>query len=119
MVEVLEGIDPGSISVEDARSALSESLCLLANASAQISRLRRKRILKAVNPDIQDLADEDKPFTKASPYLFGSGLEARMKERAESVRLLEATKPPSKKFFGPAAPLSPREVHRSVYIPTG
>ena len=99
LVEVLEGIDRETISAEDARSALSESLRLLGNASAQISHLRRKRVLKAVNPDIQDLADEDEPFAKASPYLFGSGFEARMKERAESVRLLKAAKPPPPKFF--------------------
>ena len=28
-----------------------------------------------MNPDIQDLADKDKPFAKASPYLFGPGLK--------------------------------------------
>ena len=42
---------------------------------------------------------EDEPFNKASPYLFGSGFEARMKDRAESLRLLKAAKPPPKKFF--------------------
>ena len=106
LVEVLEGIDCESILVEDTCSALSESLRLLGNASGQISRLRRKRVLKAVNPDIQDLVDEDKPFTKASPYLFGSGFEARMNEGAGRVcKAPEGGQPPPKKFFGAAAPL--------------
>ena len=50
LVDVLEGIDRETIFAEDARSALSESLRLLGNASAEISHLRRKRVLKAVNP---------------------------------------------------------------------
>ena len=92
LVDVLKGIDLESISVEDARSALFESLHLQGNASAQISRLRRKRVLKAVNPDIQDPADEDEPFTKASPYLFRSGFEVRMKERPSRKALHVACK---------------------------
>ena len=56
LVEVLEEIDCESVLVEDACSALSESLRLL---------WRSKRAPKAVNSDIQDLTDKDKPFAKA------------------------------------------------------
>ena len=70
-----------SLSLETARSVLSDAIRLLGNASANISRLRRKKILKALNPDIQDLADED-IFRDAAPNLFGQVFVSKMKERA-------------------------------------
>ena len=78
--------------------------------SAQTLCLRKKRVLKAVNPDIQDLTDKDEPFTKASPDLFGSGFRARMKEWAESIKILKVAKPLSNFFFTAAVPFSSREV---------
>ena len=77
--------------MEDARAAVADAIRLLGNASAGMSRLRRKRILKSVNLDIADLAEED-IFQSAAPNLFGSGFEAKMKERAESVKLLSASR---------------------------
>ena len=67
-------------------------------------------MLKAVNPETQDLADED-IFATAAPDLFRAGFETRMKERADSMKLLHASQPPStsKKFFMEAVPLAPRQ----------
>ena len=56
--------------LEDAQSALRNAIKLLGNTSSQICRLRRQKILKAVNPDIQDLADEE-IYSDAAPNLFG------------------------------------------------
>ena len=50
--------DPG-ITMEEAKSALADAVKLLSNASAQISHLLQRKMLKAVNLEIQDLADED------------------------------------------------------------
>ena len=72
----------------DPSETVTDAIRLLGNAMAQTSRIRRKRVLKACNPSIQDLADEDRIFEGASPNLFGQGFEAKMKERAESVKLL-------------------------------
>ena len=71
--------------------ALSSAITLLGKASAQVSRLRRKKTLKAVNPEIQDLAEED-IYSRAAPLLFGEGFEKRMKERTESLKILSAAK---------------------------
>ena len=68
-----------------------ESIQLLGNASVGLSRLRRKRLLKSVNPDIADLAEEE-IFEEAAPNLFGSRFEKKMKERAESIKPLSASK---------------------------
>ena len=81
-----------TIPVDEAKAALEVAVHLLGNASANLSQLRWKRVLKTVNPVIADLAEEDL-FRTAAPNLFGSGFEQKMKERAESMRLLEAAKP--------------------------
>ena len=69
--------------------------------SANLSQFRWKRVLKAANPEVVDLAEDDLLKTLA-PNLIGPGFEQKIKDRAESVTLLEATKPwssQSRKFF--------------------
>ena len=94
--------------METAKSVLSDAIRLLGNASANILHLMRKKILKALNPDIQDLADED-IFRSVAPNLFSQGFELKMKERAKSVKLLSAAKPqPSlRKIFPKGRPTAP------------
>ena len=92
LVQLLHGLDTEEeaeprISVDDARVAVKDAIRLLGNASAQISKLRRKKVLKKMNPDIQDLADED-IFQEAAPDLFGSEFEKRMRKRAKSLQVL-------------------------------
>ena len=102
--------DSSSLSMDDAKSAVADAIRLLGNASAGMSKLRRKRILKSVNPDIADLAEED-IFQSAAPNLFGSGFEAKMKERAESVKLLSSAsrsiQSQLRKFFPRGCPTAP------------
>ena len=97
MTRVLHAMDSSQsedqLSLEEAWEALSDAIRLLGNASSQISRIRRKRILKSVNPDIADMAEED-TFEDAAPDLFGTGFERRMKDRAKSLKLIAAAKQP-------------------------
>ena len=90
----------GELTSEQFQMTLGSAFTLLFNASAQVSHLRRKKILKAVNPEIQDLAGED-IFSVASPLLFGEGFEKRMKERTEALKILSAAKTSKqpKQFF--------------------
>uniref|UniRef100_A0A1X7TB02 Uncharacterized protein n=1 Tax=Amphimedon queenslandica TaxID=400682 RepID=A0A1X7TB02_AMPQE len=82
------------LSTKQFKAALTTAIQLLGNASAQVSRLRRRKILKAINPKIQDLAEEG-IFSNAAPYLFGKDFEPKIKNRAD--------------FFDGAVPLSPKE----------
>ena len=112
LTRVLHAMEEGgeALSFGEAQESIADAMRLLGNASSQIARLRRKKILKAVNPEIQDLADEDL-FSTAAPDLFGQGFEQKMKERAESMKLLSsATKPPiaPKKFFRGSRPSAPQ-----------
>ena len=55
MVQLLQKMEEETefpISLVDARVAISDAIKLLGNALAQISKLRCKKMLKAVNPDI-------------------------------------------------------------------
>uniref|UniRef100_A0A1X7U1C4 Uncharacterized protein n=1 Tax=Amphimedon queenslandica TaxID=400682 RepID=A0A1X7U1C4_AMPQE len=106
-----EEVDQSEVSLlcDVVRPLVTEAIQLLGNASANMSRLRRKKILKSVNLDIADLAEED-IFEAAPPNLFGSGFESKMKERADSVKLLsasKATQPSNWKFFSKSRSTSP------------
>ena len=73
----------------------------MGNASAQLSQTQRTKVLKALNPDLQDLVDEDDLFREASPNLFVEGFEKQMKERAGSVKLVSKARSTTNKsqFF--------------------
>uniref|UniRef100_A0A1X7TUN6 Uncharacterized protein n=1 Tax=Amphimedon queenslandica TaxID=400682 RepID=A0A1X7TUN6_AMPQE len=100
--------DGEELSTEQFKAALTTAIQLLGNASAQVSRLRRRKILKAINPEIQDLAEED-IFTNAALYLFGKDYEPKMKNRAVSLKILSSSKPPqNKQFFRSSRPTVPQ-----------
>ena len=50
------------LSSEELGKALRESITLLGNDSSHISKMRRKRVLKTLNPKMQDMADEQQLF---------------------------------------------------------
>lgn len=79
------------IFIDDAKEVIVESIQLLGNASVDMSRLQQKRLLKSMNPDLADLAEEE-IFEEAAPNLISSGFEEKMKERPESIKLLSASK---------------------------
>ena len=111
LVDLLNGLDNPEYTMEQARSATTEALRLLGNASSLISRCRRKRILRSVNPDIQDLAEEEGHFKSSAPNLFGSGFEVKMKDRAESVKILSKAafgSSANRKFFRGGRPTAPQ-----------
>ena len=59
----------------------SYHLLFLGNASAHISHVRRTKILMR---DVQGLAD----FCEAAPFLFRKGIEQKIKERVEAIKVL-------------------------------
>ena len=63
LLELLETED----SEGEPRDIILDAISLLGNAVTQTSKIRRKRILKLCNQDIQDLADEDDMFKEAAP----------------------------------------------------
>ena len=108
LASLLDGLEQSNITIDDAKQMTKDAIVLLGNANAQTSRLRRKRILRACNPDIANLAERPDLFVEAAPYLFGDGFETKMKERAEAVRVLQKSSkpnlPPQSRFFRGSRP---------------
>ena len=101
-------LDGENYTIEEARYDAMDALHLLGNASSQISRTRRKKVLEVLNPNIQDLAVEGNLFKSAALHLFGDGFEQKMKDQAEAMKLLSKAKgPPPKKFFQGGHPTAP------------
>ena len=95
--------EDNELTTDDAVASLQDALRLIGNSSCQISSIRRKKVLRALNPEIQDLAAEKEHFKEDAPQLFRNGFEKVMKERAESIRILQkasktASVPQQKKF---------------------
>ena len=65
-----------------------DALKLLGNASSQISKVRRKRVLKVCNPDLTSLVEKEDLFVEAALSLFGNQFATKMKDRAEAVKIL-------------------------------
>ena len=86
-------------------AAAQHALLLLGNISAHLSHMRHMKILKCLNKDIHGLA-KDADFSKVAPCLFGEGIEQKIKERVEAVRVLRPTTAEFKlKQFFKEAPL--------------
>ena len=75
LVQLLEACQSGTVEQDEAKSTHSGTITLLRNRSSQISKLRRKKVLKKVNADIQDLDNEEEIFKDAAPKLFGNGFK--------------------------------------------
>ena len=109
------GVESERLSVDEAQSTVRDALQLVGNTSANLSELKHKRILKALNPQMQDMVEEQELFQAAAPNLFGHDFETRLKERSESLKILSTCRkkdsppPPKKqKFFRQSHSSAPR-----------
>jgi len=71
---------------------LQAALHLLGNASNHISVLRRKKVLRDLNPDLQDLAEKEDLYRDAPPLLLGDGFEKTAREYTEGLKALSSVK---------------------------
>ena len=103
LMALLGEVDGGTLNLTDVKGIAKDALELLGNAVGQASRIRRKRILKACNPYVVPLADQEDLFQDAAPFLFGKDFEVHMKDRAEVVKILNQSqrmsKPSKPQFF--------------------
>ena len=104
---ILETVHSGNLTVDTSVKAAKLALQLPANASAHISKERRKTSLKDLNRDLLTLVEDDKMFTDVALMLFRDGFEKTMKEKhIEAMRCIRKTlsKTSNESFFGRAAP---------------
>ena len=92
LAHFLARADEEDFSVDEAKSIIRDSLKLIGNALANISKMRRIHVLKALNPVLQEMADEPEAFLSAAPLLFGTGFKSKLKDRCELLRILSTVK---------------------------
>ena len=81
LMHMLEEAQSGKLTNDDTSVKASKlTLSLLGNASAHISKVRRKKTLKDLNKHLLTLAKDDELFSEAAPLLFGDGFEKVIKE---------------------------------------
>ena len=76
LTNLLAQVEDENFTGAEAKVVVHDALHLLGNASNQISKIRRKRVLKALNPKMQDMADEGELFQTAAPLLCARTLKA-------------------------------------------
>ena len=67
LVQVLEEAASNTLTTESATKAAKTALNLIGNASCQMAKDRRKKVLKELNKDLQPLAEEEGTFAEAAP----------------------------------------------------
>ena len=92
-------LEQPEVTRESLTESVGQALRYLGNAGANLSRMRRKKVLKDLNPDLLSLADQAETFADAPPLLFGQGFAKKVKDHSEEVRSLRKAAPSSSKSF--------------------
>jgi hypothetical protein len=81
------------LSPDDIKEATTAAIKLLGNASAQVSQLRKEKVITSINKSLLPLIKEDGVFSRAHPHLFGANFGKRSKEFMEQVKALRSILP--------------------------
>ena len=106
LVHILETAHSGNLTVDTSVKVAKLALRLLANASAHVSKERRKTSLKDLNRDLLTLIEDDEMFADVAPIFFGDGFKKTMKEHVEAMRCIRKTssKTSNESFFQKGRP---------------
>lgn len=74
---LLEQAQSGSLTGEQVTDAAQAAITLLGNATTQISRERRKKVILSLNKSVHPLAEDEEVFQDAAPLLQGKCLRPR------------------------------------------
>ena len=99
MVDILEEAQKGSLTIDKAAEAARTAILLLGNASTQVAKERRKRVIKCMNRKVHPLADDEEIFIDAPPLLLGKLFESKMKAHLESLKCLSGSSESSQNFY--------------------
>ena len=111
LVHIVEEAAKGTLNGEKASEVAKAAISLLGNASAHISRERRKKVITSLNKRFHPLAEEEDIFEGAAPLLLGKTFEAKMKEHLESLKCLgvdTSTRPDRGQDFRRSRPFPPQ-----------
>jgi len=82
-------LTPIGLIPNDAAESAQQALKFIGNASAHLSAERRRKAATCLNNELSTLVDQEDTFLDASPFLFGSSFQQKMKEHMEAIRNLK------------------------------
>ena len=94
LVSCLEQADGEEFTLKEAILMIQSALVLLGDAGRHQSSLRRKELMKHLNPQLQSLM-KDSDFKDAQPFLFGEDFVEKAKTKLEAAAALKKTVYPS------------------------
>ena len=94
LVALLENTGDESFSMKEASPMVQSAIRLLGDAAQHHSSLRRKAIMKHLNPQLQTLM-KDEDFKGSQPFLFGEDFGDKAKGRMEAAAALRKVINPS------------------------
>ena len=86
LVHIVEETQKGAMLGDQAVDAAKTALSLLGNASAHVSRERRKKVILPLNKKVHPLAEEEEVFAEAAVF------EEKMKAHLESLQCLSSSR---------------------------
>ena len=89
---------------EETVTAATDAIKLMGNANAQISHLRRTKVISQMNKALLPLVDEDSTFREVSPSLFGPEFAQKSKQLVDQVKAMRSPLDTFKLFFNQAPP---------------
>ena len=98
LTAVMEDAINGQLTTRKTIEAIQTALRFIGNASMNINRERRRNVIKELNTNLEDMAEDDAIFTDSAPLLLGEGFAKKAKERDEELKCLSQA---SKRSNGP------------------
>ena len=92
LVNIVEEAQRGALTGEQAAEAAKAAITLLGNASSDVSREIRRKVILSLNKRVHSLAEDEEIFEGAAPLLLGSIFETKMKAHLESLKCLSTFK---------------------------
>lgn len=111
ITSILEDAVLGQLTPKSAMEAAQTALKLLGNASMNANRERWKNIIQDLNPNLVEMAEDNKVFSNAAPWILGDDFAKKAKERDEELKSLSqaikrphSSRPLDGKFFSGGRP---------------
>ena len=88
LASILEDASTGELTMKGTVDAVQTALKLLGNASMNLNRERRKNVIRDLNTNLEEMAEDDSLFVDAAPQLLGDGFTKKAKERDDELKCL-------------------------------
>ena len=90
LTSILEA-DSEKVSYDEVIDATKAAVALIGNANAQISHLRRQKVISQVNKALMPIVEDDSNFQDSAPSLFGTEFAKKCKDLVDQVKAMRGS----------------------------